>query len=126
MQKTIEQNKLKVEELANDDVSMFSKKRYAFLDSLLLTHLQDPKGFTMKDIQDEVNTFMFEGHDTTSINLIFTSLLIASDQRVQVNTDWLLIYLIQLFGCRKKFMKNWNLFLAQIWIDQSPQTTVVK
>ena len=86
MENTLQQNQMVANDLVNDDVSLFTRKRYAFLDSLLLAHLKNSKEFTLKDIQDEVNTFMFEGHDTTSINLIFTCLLIASDQRVQVKS----------------------------------------
>ena len=82
MEKSIAENKLDVQTL--DDVGVLSRKRYAFLDSLLLTHFKDPTNFTMKDIVDEVNTFMFEGHDTISISLIFTVLLIAGNPRVQV------------------------------------------
>ena len=129
MENTLKQKQLVVGDLASDEVSLFTRKRYAFLDSLLLAHLQNPNEFTMKDIHDEVSTFMFAGHDTSSINLIFTSLMIASDQRVQVK----FIYFKVIFFHEKYFlfirtscMKNWNPFLVLKWIDLLPPMTVVK
>ncbi|KAI2805260.1 Cytochrome P450 4V2 [Blomia tropicalis] len=80
---TIREKQLDINKIGNEDVGLLIKKRYAFLDSLLITHLQNPNMFTLKDIEDEVNTFMFEGHDTTSVSLIFTLLLVAIDKRVQ-------------------------------------------
>lgn len=60
----IREKKINVHQLASDDLDVMitQKKRYAFLDSLLVTHFQNPNDFTMKAIEDEVNTFMFEGY----------------------------------------------------------------
>ena len=58
-EKSIKENQLDVSNMAGSEVETFTKKRYAFLDSLLLAHFQHPNDFTMKDIQDEVNTFMW-------------------------------------------------------------------
>lgn len=69
----------------SDHLQSLTKKRYAFLDSLLFAHYKDPKLFSEKDILDQVQTIMFEGHDTTSSQLDMTFLLVASDQRIQVN-----------------------------------------
>lgn len=60
-ERAIAEQKVDVKQLASDDLEGISKKRYAFLDSLLITHLQNPTEFTEKNIKDEVNTFMFEG-----------------------------------------------------------------
>ncbi|KAH8404761.1 hypothetical protein KR222_000529 [Zaprionus bogoriensis] len=57
------------------------KQRYAMLDTLLAAEhegLIDQQG-----ICDEVNTFMFEGYDTTSTCLTFTILMLALHQDVQ-------------------------------------------
>lgn len=42
------------------------KRRLDFLDILLTAKDENGKGLTKQEIQDEVDTFTFEGHDTTS------------------------------------------------------------
>ena len=61
-----------------------SKKKLAFLDLLLDVHEKDPS-FTLKDIREEADTFMFEGHDTTSSCLSFAMYCIAKYPEVQVS-----------------------------------------
>ncbi|CAF0836423.1 unnamed protein product [Didymodactylos carnosus] len=56
-------------------------KRMAFLDTLL-AKMHDEQ-LTMEDIQEEVDTFMFEGHDTTAAALNFACFLIALHPDVQ-------------------------------------------
>ncbi|XP_067140052.1 cytochrome P450 4V2-like [Centruroides vittatus] len=58
-------------------------KRQAFLDLLLNHHLQD-SNFTEEDIREEVDTFVFEGHDTTAMCLSWTLYLIGLHQEVQL------------------------------------------
>ncbi|GIY81415.1 cytochrome P450 4V2 [Caerostris darwini] len=47
------------------------KKRKAFLELLLEQHLADPS-FTEENVKEEVETFMFAGHDTTAMALSWT------------------------------------------------------
>ncbi|XP_035228284.1 cytochrome P450 4C1-like [Stegodyphus dumicola] len=57
---------LKVDE-DNNELDQYSKKgSKSFLELLLEHHAKDPN-LTLKDVQDEVDTFMFAGHDTSTI-----------------------------------------------------------
>nr|XP_029733464.1 probable cytochrome P450 4ac1 [Aedes albopictus] len=57
------------------------KQRYAMLDSLLLAEANNQ--IDAEGIREEVDTFTFEGHDTTGSAFVFIFLLIAHDQVVQ-------------------------------------------
>jgi len=63
----------------NDDKK--STRRLAFLDSLL-TQMHNEK-LTLDDIQEEVDTFMFEGHDTTAAAISFCCYLVGCHPDVQ-------------------------------------------
>ena len=61
------------------------KKRLAMLD-LLLSVKRNEGSIDDEGIQEEVDTFMFEGHDTTSMALGFTLMLLANNKNAQVRT----------------------------------------
>ena len=71
MTKVLEKRHDKVEEIIPD-----RKKKIAFLDLLLQMRLSDGSALSNSDIQEEVDTFMFEGHDTTTCSLAWTIFLI--------------------------------------------------
>ncbi len=68
------------DEVTNNDDKK-SRRRLAFLDSLL-TQMHNEK-LTINDIQEEVDTFMFEGHDTTATAITFFCYLVGSHPDVQ-------------------------------------------
>lgn len=66
--------------LENDNFSI--KGKLAFLDILL--HSVDEYGLTDEDIRAEVDTFMFEGHDTITSAISFAMFYIAKYPKVQI------------------------------------------
>ncbi|GFQ68458.1 cytochrome P450 4C1 [Trichonephila clavata] len=71
---------LRKEEAAEDDFK--SKKRLALMDLLLDLHLNEQQ-LTENDIREEVDTFMFEGHDTTAMGIAFALYCIGLYPEVQ-------------------------------------------
>nr|AHL88989.1 cytochrome p450 4V23 [Brachionus koreanus] len=65
-----------------EDGDLFSQKRVAFLDLLLKAKRKDQL-ITFDDIREEVDTFMFEGHDTTAAAASWACQLIDSHPEVQ-------------------------------------------
>ncbi|XP_067134662.1 cytochrome P450 4C1-like [Centruroides vittatus] len=58
------------------------KKRRAFLDLLLYHHLTDGS-LDEEDIREEVDTFMFEGHDTTAMGISWSLYLLGLHPDIQ-------------------------------------------
>ncbi|KAJ8024059.1 Cytochrome P450 4V2 [Holothuria leucospilota] len=85
----IKDRKSEIETKGEHDVTIDDKsrevrkrRRLAFLDLLIEVQKQDPS-FTDEGIQEEVDTFMFEGHDTVSTSLIMAMYLIGRHPKVQ-------------------------------------------
>lgn len=68
-----------------------NSKRAAFLDLLLDEHFKDPKRLSELEMRWEVNTFIFEGHDTTASAIAFAFHAIghhpAVQQKIQEELD---------------------------------------
>ncbi|XP_052853453.1 probable cytochrome P450 4ac1 [Drosophila gunungcola] len=78
----IERKRQQFQQKQLGEVDEFGKKqRYAMLDTLLAAEAEGQ--IDHQGICDEVNTFMFEGYDTTSTCLIFTLLMLALHEDVQ-------------------------------------------
>ncbi|XP_023239645.1 cytochrome P450 4C1-like [Centruroides sculpturatus] len=58
------------------------KKRRAFLELLLCHHLTD-RSLSKEDIREEVDTFMFEGHDTTAMGISWSLYLLGLHPDIQ-------------------------------------------
>ena len=59
-----------------------TNKRMAFLD-LLIAASRDNNSLSTEDIREEVDTFMFEGHDTVATNMSFCLYLLATHPEAQ-------------------------------------------
>lgn len=81
----IAQRKKSRKNIASSIKSLDGKKqRLAFLDLLLETREQDTDNtLTDIDIREEVDTFMFEGHDTTTAAITWTLFLLGLHPRIQ-------------------------------------------
>ncbi|XP_037328235.1 cytochrome P450 4V2 [Pungitius pungitius] len=62
----------------DSDSEQGAKKRPAFLDMLLKTTYDDGSRMSHRDIQEEVDTFMFRGHDTTAASMNWAVHLLGS------------------------------------------------
>lgn len=73
-------NALSLDGRSGDDLVEIAKRKGKYLDFLdiLLSAVDDEgKGLTDQEIRDEVDTFMFEGHDTTTSGMSWTLYLLA-------------------------------------------------
>ncbi|XP_054156240.1 cytochrome P450 4V2-like [Oppia nitens] len=93
----------------NDNYFMNKKKKksMAFMDLLLDYHLKDNHQllFTVEDINEEVNMFMYAGHDTIAVSLGWTLYLIGLHPRVQ---DKIEDELTTIFGSADDHQNNIN------------------
>ncbi|KAF1753449.1 hypothetical protein GCK72_020006 [Caenorhabditis remanei] len=83
----IEKRKEELKHQTSEDPS----KKLAFLDYLLKSQAEHPDILTDEGIREEVDTFMFEGHDTTSSGITFAIWFLGQypeyQQRVQDEMD---------------------------------------
>lgn len=68
---------------AVEEKSLEKNRKLNFLDILLSATTTDGKPLTNADIREEVDTFMFEGHDTTTSGIAFTLYHLSRNPEVQ-------------------------------------------
>ncbi|KAH8287206.1 hypothetical protein KR054_004324 [Drosophila jambulina] len=78
----IEQRRQQLAREDQEQAENGSQKRHALLDTLLRASL-DGQPLTDKQIRDEVNTFIFEGHDTSTSAVSFCLYLLSRHEEVQ-------------------------------------------
>nr|XP_002129693.1 cytochrome P450 4F22 [Ciona intestinalis] len=77
------------EDLTQEDLEKITSWRKSdgryldFLDMLILTRDDDGKGLTEREIRDEVDTFLFEGHDTTASGIAWSLYCLAANEEYQ-------------------------------------------
>ncbi|XP_041972877.1 cytochrome P450 4g15-like [Aricia agestis] len=67
----------------NDENDVGEKKRLAFLDLMIESALNGTNKISDHEIKEEVDTIMFEGHDTTAAGSSFTLCLLGIHQHIQ-------------------------------------------
>ncbi|XP_047571328.1 cytochrome P450 4V2 isoform X1 [Lutra lutra] len=72
---------------ADKDSSSSKNKRRAFLDLLLNVTDDEGNKLSHEDVREEVDTFMFEGHDTTAAAINWSLYLLGSYPEVQKQVD---------------------------------------
>uniref|UniRef100_UPI003B75B36C cytochrome P450 4C1-like n=1 Tax=Ostrinia nubilalis TaxID=29057 RepID=UPI003B75B36C len=79
----VEKNGFDIYETDNDDTVFLNqrRKKTAMLDLMLLAQKEDL--IDDDGIQEEVDTFMFEGHDTTAAGLTYCLMMLANNNQIQ-------------------------------------------
>ncbi|XP_025262856.1 cytochrome P450 4V2 isoform X2 [Camponotus floridanus] len=73
------QNDFAKAENKNDELGIGKRKRKAFLDLLLDQNEKDEAPLTDDELRAQVDTFMFEGHDTTAVAITWTLFLLGNN-----------------------------------------------
>uniref|UniRef100_A0A1I7TAU2 Cytochrome P450 4c3 n=1 Tax=Caenorhabditis tropicalis TaxID=1561998 RepID=A0A1I7TAU2_9PELO len=103
------------------DIICEDTKRLAFLDYLIKSQSEHPEILTDEGIREEVDTFMFEGHDTTSSGITFAIWFLGQhpeyQQRVQDELD-------EIFGDDFERQPNSEDIQKMIFLEQCIKETL--
>lgn len=98
-----------------------TKTRLAFLDLLLQQHFKDPKNFTIDDVKEEADTFMFAGHDTTAFGISWTLFMLGRypeiQQRVRDEVDTIIDNINSNCTCRHKINFTFDQLKEMKYLD---------
>lgn len=75
-------NNLTIDQLRSSEFFALGNKRLAFLDLLLHQHLIE-RTMSLEDVREEVDTFMFAGHDTTAMCISWTIYMLGLHEDIQ-------------------------------------------
>ncbi|XP_057639982.1 cytochrome P450 4A14-like isoform X7 [Chionomys nivalis] len=107
--------KMRKAQLQNEEEleKLKKKRRLDFLDILLLSKMEDGKSLSDEDLRAEVDTFMFEGHDTTASGLSWIFYALATHPEHQQR-------------CREEVQSVLGDGTSVTWehLDQMPYTTM--
>ncbi|XP_053693538.1 cytochrome P450 4d8-like [Sabethes cyaneus] len=78
----LEREQSKQIDFNKDEENLYAKRKMTFLDLLLNVRVEG-KPLSNLDIREEVDTFMFEGHDTTTSGISFAIYQLALNQSIQ-------------------------------------------
>uniref|UniRef100_A0A131YYE1 Cytochrome n=1 Tax=Rhipicephalus appendiculatus TaxID=34631 RepID=A0A131YYE1_RHIAP len=103
LQKEVNKGTLKLDSSGESEFGV--KRRRPFLDLLILEHLKNDKYITKEDMREEVDTFMFGGHDTTAMGISWALFLIGHhpEEQRKIHEE-----LDQIFGDDKERYVNFE------------------
>uniref|UniRef100_A0A224YKM0 Cytochrome n=1 Tax=Rhipicephalus zambeziensis TaxID=60191 RepID=A0A224YKM0_9ACAR len=103
LQKEVNEGTLKLDSSSESEFGI--KRRRPFLDLLILEHLKNDKYITKEDMREEVDTFMFGGHDTTAMGISWALFLIGHhpEEQHKIHEE-----LDQIFGDDKERYVNFE------------------
>lgn len=113
-----------------DDPDILNKRRKDFLDILITARDENGKGLTAEEIRAEVDTFLFEGHDTTASAICWAIYSLGKYQDLQEK-----VYqeLMQVLGDRQKLqwedmsrLRYMSMFLREVMRMHAPVPAIAR
>ncbi|KAB7505395.1 hypothetical protein Anas_02224 [Armadillidium nasatum] len=84
-QRKMEYKRLKSQKIGKEETAISGKKKRQALLDLLIEYSEQNEFLTEENIREEVDTFMFAGHDTTAVGINWFIYLLGRHPEIQVN-----------------------------------------